>query len=328
MRVEAEIPDVEPEPRELTVSHGLTDRVFRGIILSGALFSLVVLALISGFLLFRGFGVFRDFGFSFFTSSRWEAAADDGSAPASFGVAAMLVGSVVIATIAVVLAVPFAMAVALFLEYYAPQRLKRVLVSVLDMVASIPSVIWGIWGYTILMPHAVGWSKTLNSWLGWIPVFKVPVPIFERSPFIAGMLLAMMILPIITSVTREVYGQAPRDQIDAAYGLGATKWGALRTVVLPFGRSGVVGGTMLGLGRALGETIAVYLVLNLVFKVNFHILASVGGNVASLIASRFGEATPYELKALMAAGLVLFLLTLTVNFMATAVVNRAGKGAK
>ena len=326
--MEAELLDAEPEPRELTVSHGFTDRVFRGIILSGALFSLVVLALISGFLLYRGFGVFKDFGWSFFTSSRWEAAADDGSAPASFGVAAMLIGSVVIATIAVVLAVPFAMAVALFLEYYAPQRLKRVLVSVLDLVASVPSVIWGIWGYTVLMPHAVGWSKTLNDWLGWIPLFKVPAPIFERSPFIAGMLLAMMILPIITSVTREVYGQAPKDQIDAAYGLGATKWGALRAVVLPFGRSGVVGGTMLGLGRALGETIAVYLVLNLVFKVNFNILASVGGNVASLIASRFGEATPYELKALMAAGLVLFLLTLSVNFLATSVVNRSKRAAR
>lgn len=319
---------IEPEPRELVVSHGLTDRVFRGFVLAGALFSLVVLALISAFLLFRGLQVFKDFGFSFFTSSKWEAAADDGSTPASFGVAAMLVGSVVVATIAVLLAVPFAMSVALCLEYYAPQRLKRLLVSVLDMVAAIPSVIWGIWGYTILMPHAVGWSKTLNHWLGWIPVFKVPAPIFERSPFIAGMLLAMMILPIITSVAREVYGQAPRDQIDAAYGLGATKWGALRTVVLPFGRSGVVGGTMLGLGRALGETIAVYLVLNLVFKVNFHILASVGGNVASLIASRFGEATPYELKALMAAGLVLFLLTLSVNFLATSIVNRSRRVAK
>ena len=137
------------------------------------------------------------------------------------------------------------------------------------------------------------------------------------------MLLAMMILPIVTSVAREVYSQAPRDQIDAAYGLGSSKWGAMRTVVLPFGKSGLIGGTMLGLGRALGETVAVYLVLNLVFKVNFHILASVGGNVASLIASRFGEASPYELKALMAAGLVLFFMTLIVNFIATTIVNRS-----
>ncbi len=319
---------VDPAPRVLKVSRGTSDKVFRGIVLAGALFSLVVLALISGFLLYRGFEVFRDFGFSFFTSSKWDAASDDGLIPASYGVAAMLVGSVVIATIAVVVAVPFAMSVALFLEYYVPARLKSVLVSILDLIASIPSVIWGIWGYTILMPHAAGWSKSLNHWFGWFPLFKVPAPIFERSPFIAGLLLAMMILPIITSVAREVYSQAPRDQIDAAYGLGASKWGTMRAVVLPFGRGGLVGGTMLGLGRALGETVAVYLVLNLVFKINFQILASVGGNVASLIAGRFGEATPYELKALMAAGLVLFLLTLIVNFVASAIVTRSAKAAR
>lgn len=319
---------VDPAPRILKVSRGTSDKVFRGVILAGALFSLVVLGLISGFLLYRGFEVFKDFGFSFFTSSKWEAAADDGSIPASYGVAAMLVGTVVISVIAVVIAVPFAMSVALFLEYYVSPRIKTVLVSILDLVASIPSVIWGIWGYTILMPHAVGWSKSLNHWFGWFPLFKVPAPIFERSPFIAGLLLAMMILPIITSVAREVYSQAPRDQIDAAFGLGSSKWGAMRAVVLPFGRGGLVGGTMLGLGRALGETVAVYLVLNLVFKVNFQILASVGGNVASLIATRFGEATPYELKALMAAGLVLFLLTLIVNFVATAIVARSARTAK
>ena len=320
------VPDVTP--RTLTTSRGASDRVFRGFVLAGALLSLVVLGLIFGFLMFRGFEVFRDFGLSFFTSSRWEAAADDGSTPASYGVAAMLVGSVVVSFIAVAIAVPFAMAVALFVEYYVPHRAKPLLVSLLDLVASIPSVIWGLWGYMILMPHAMGWAKSLNAWLDWIPLFRVPAPIFERSPFIAGVLLAMMILPIITSVAREVYGQAPRDQIDAAYGLGATKWGAMRTVVLPFGRSGLVGGTMLGLGRALGETIAVFLVLNLVFKVNFQILASVGGSVASLIATRFGEASPYEIKALMAAGLVLFLLTLVVNFVATSIVARSSRGAR
>jgi phosphate transport system permease protein len=134
-----------------------------------------------------------------------------------------------------------------------------------------------------------------------------------------------MIVPIITSVAREVYSQAPRELIDAASALGGTRWGALRDVVLPFGRSGLVGGTMLGLGRALGETVAVYLTLNLVFEVNFKILASAGGNVASLIATKFGEATDYELKALMAAGLVLFLVTLLVNFGATMIVNKSRK---
>ena len=316
-----------PEPRELEISRGTTDRVFRGFISSGAMLSLVVLALIAGFLLYRGFEIFADFGLGFITSSTWDAGSGDGATPAVFGIAAMLVGSVVTAVIALVIAVPFAIGVSLYLEHYAPRVIRRPLTSLLDLVAAIPSVIYGIWGYFVLMPLAVGWAKTLNSALDWIPLFKVPAPIFERSPFIAGLLLSMMILPITTSVTREVYSQAPRDQIDAAYGLGATKWGAMRTVVLPFGRSGLVGGAMLGLGRAIGETVAVYLVLNLVFKVNFQILASAGGNVASMIATRFGEAGPYELKGLMAAGLVLFVVTLMVNAAATAIVSRSRRSA-
>lgn len=290
-----------------------------------ALFSLVILALIAAFLLFRGLEIFRDFGFSFLTSSTWDAGNPDDPSTASFGIAAMLVGSMVIAVLAMVIAVPFAIAAALFLEFYAPKFLRTILTSVLDLVAAIPSVIYGIWGYAILMPHVEGWAKTLNTYLGWFPLFKVPVPIFGRSPFVAGILLAIMILPIITSVAREVYSQAPRDHIDASYALGGTRWGGIRTVVIPFGRSGLVGGAMLGLGRAMGETVAVFLVLNLVFKVNFQILSSAGGNVASLIATRFGEATPYELKALMAAGLVLFLLTLVVNAGATFIVNKAKK---
>lgn len=314
-------------PRRLTVGRTRSDKLFRGVMSLGGFTSLVVLGLIAAFLLFRGFEIFRDFGFSFITSSTWDAGSGDASAPAHFGVAAMLVGTVVTSLIALVVAVPFAVGVALFFEYYVPPFLKNVFVSLLDLMAAVPSVVYGIWGYSVLMPHAVGWSKSLNDWFGWFPLFRVPAPIFERSPFIAGLLLALMILPITTSVAREVYSQAPRDQVDAAYGLGATKWGALRTVVLPFGKGGLVGGAMLGLGRALGETVAVYLVLNLVFKVNLNVLASAGGNVASLIATRFGEASPYELKALMAAGLVLFILTLTVNMLASAIVTRSRRAA-
>ena len=309
--------------RPITGVRRRSDRVFRGAIAVGALASLGILALIGGFLLFRGLEIFSDFGLGFLTSPVWDAGDVNDPTTARFGIAAMLVGSVVIATIAVVVAVPFAMSAALFIEYYAPRFLRTFLTSVLDLVAAVPSVIWGIWGYTVLMPQVEGWAKTLNHWLGWFPLFSVPAPIFGRSPFVAGLLLAMMILPIVTSVAREVYGQAPRDHVAAAYALGGTRWGALRTVVIPFGRSGLVGGAMLGLGRALGETVAVYLVLNLVFKVNLQILASAGGNVASLIATRFGEASPYEIKALMAAGLVLFLVTLLVNAAATAVVKRA-----
>ena len=314
-----------PDQREIRAYFTPLDKVFRRFVSASALFSLVVLVMIAAFLLYRGFEIFSDFGLKFITTSKWEILDAADPSTATFGIAAMLVGSVITATIAIVIAVPFAMASALFIEYYAPNALRSVLTALLDLVAAIPSVIYGIWGYVVLLPLVEDWSATLNKYLDWIPLFAVRTPIFGRSPFLAGLLLAIMILPIVTSVAREVYSQAPRDLVDATYALGGTKWGGIKTVVLPFGRSGLVGGAMLGLGRALGETVAVYLTLNLVFEVNFKILASAGGNVASLIATKFGEASPYELKGLMAAGLVLFLVTLAVNFMATIIVNRSRK---
>lgn len=314
---------ITPERRQLTTNYTLVDRVFRGSMTAGALFSLVVLALIAAFLLWRGFEIFSDFGFSFITGEIWNIGDPMDTSTAVLGIGAMLVGSVLTAFIAIVIAVPFAIATALFIEYYAPKSVRTALTALLDLVAAIPSVIFGIWGYAVLLPIVEDWSVPLERWLDFIPVFDVPSGIFGRSPFLAGLLLALMITPIVTSVAREVYGQAPRDLVDASYALGGTKWGAIRNVVLPFGRSGLVGGAMLGLGRALGETVAVYLTLNLVFDINFRILGSAGGNVASLIATKFGEATPYELKALMAAGLVLFLVTLLVNFLATVIVNRS-----
>ena len=314
---------ITPERRQLTTNYTLVDRVFRGSMTAGALFSLVVLALIAAFLLYRGFEIFSDFGFSFITGEIWNIGDPMDTSTAVLGSGARLVGSVLTAFIAILFAVPFAIAAALFIEYYAPKSVRTALTALLDLVAAIPSVIFGIWGYAVLLPIVEDWSVPLERWLDFIPVFDVPSGIFGRSPFLAGLLLALMITPIVTSVAREVYGQAPRDLVDASYALGGTKWGAIRNVVLPFGRSGLVGGAMLGLGRALGETVAVYLTLNLVFDINFRILGSAGGNVASLIATKFGEATAYELKALMAAGLVLFLVTLLVNFLATVIVNRS-----
>lgn len=317
--------DTPPDQREIKAYYTKVDKVFRSFVSSAALFSLVVLILIAAFLLYRGFQVFSDFGLGFITNTKWEMVDPNDPATASFGIAAMLVGSVLTATIAIIIAVPFAMASALFIEYYSPRRLRTALTALLDLVAAIPSVVYGIWGYVVLLPLVEDWSATLNKYLDWIPLFAVRTPIFGRSPFLAGLLLAIMILPIVTSVAREVYSQAPRDLVDATYALGGTKWGGIKTVVLPFGKSGLVGGAMLGLGRALGETVAVYLTLNLVFEINFKILASAGGNVASLIATKFGEASAYELKGLMAAGLVLFLVTLAVNFLATVIVNRSRK---
>lgn len=314
-------------PRALTTTPRLSDRVFRGVVTAGGLTALVVLALISLFLYLKSRDVFSTFGFGFITNVQW--IPDDGNAMAtgSYGIAAMLTGTLLTSFLALLFGVPVAVGLALFLTQYAPQWLKRPLTLLVDLMASIPSVVYGLWGFFILMPHAIYWAKLLHKYLGWIPVFEVPAPIFDRSPFIAGLVLSIMIVPIVTAIAREVFSQAPRDRIEAAYALGATKWATIRAVVLPHGRAGITGGAMLGLGRALGETVAVYMVLNLAFDINWRILQSAGGSVASLIVNKFGEATTFEVQGLMAAGLVLFLMTLAVNLLADLIVRLTGKGA-
>ena len=174
------------------------------------------------------------------------------------------------------------------------------------------------------MPSVEYWAKLIHKYFGFVPIFKMEAPVFTRSPFVAGVVLAVMIIPIITSVSREIFSQTPLDRVQAAYALGATRWSMIRAVAIPYGKSGVVGGTMLGLGRAMGETVAVYTVLNIVYQVNWHVLLGAGGNVASMILLKFGEAGPQEIKALMAAGLVLFLLTLLVNSLAEFIVKKSG----
>ena len=311
--------------RRIVAKSGTLDKVFRSFVTAGAMVAFAVLSLIAAYLFARGGSTFRHQGISFFTSSTWNAGDPDNGVAPQFGVAAMLIGSIVVATMAMVFALPFVLGASLFLEYYVSRRIRAVLVSILDLMAAIPSIVYGLWGYLVLMPYAADWAASIHKYLGWIPIFDVQVENYDASPFVASLVLGLMIVPIATAVAREVYSRAPRDQIDAAYALGSTRWGAIRAVVLPYGTSGLVGGMLLGLGRALGETIAVLLTLNLVFKVNFQIFASVGGNVASLIASRFGEAGRDEISALMAAGLVLFVLTLLVNFGASYIVARTSK---
>jgi len=320
---------VIPQARLITTKPRVSDQIFRGIVTAFSFSALIILALIAAFLLLKGFSTLKEQGLGFITNFEWSVTTDDaGKEIADFGLQAMLIGTVVISFIALILAVPLAVLTALFLTFYAPERVKKVLVTIVDLMAAFPSILYGLWGLFILMPMAVYWAELLHKWLGWIPLFDVPQPIFTRSPFIAGLVLAVMIIPIITSVSREVFAQTPLDRVQAAYALGATKWGVIKAVVLPFGANGVVGGAMLGLGRAFGETVAVYFVLNIVFRTNFEILFTQGGNVASMIVLKFGEAGPTEVGALMASGLILFLLTLIVNFIANAVVNRTVKSGR
>lgn len=319
-------PQAAPEKREMHVVYSLGDRIFRRVVTAGAVTSLLVLALIGLFLFARGVEIFRDMGPNFITGTNWTAGSGDGIIPAEFSIGPMLAGTIVTSIIALFFAVPLSIAGALYMEFFAPAKLSARLYRCWTLLQQSLLCFWAM-GSASFFFSSMGerWAALTSHYLGWFPLFNNELGIFGRSPFIAGLVLAAMIVPIITSVSREVYSRTPRELVDSCYALGGTRWGAIRAVVLPFGRSGVVGGAMLGLGRALGETVAVYLLLNLVFKYNFNILESEGGNIASLIATKFGEATPYELKALLAAGFVLFLLTLSVNMAATAVVQRTAK---
>ena len=312
-----------PEKREISVVYNRADKIFRGIVTAGAMTSLLLLGAIGFFLIYRSAGIFRDFGTSFITGTEWLIGEDPNGKDGVFGLGPMIVGSIVVALIALVLAVPLAIGGALYIEFYAPTKMRSILVTLLDLAAAIPSVIFGLWGVVVFTNIGQRWAQLLNDWLGWFPLFSVEFENFGRSPFVAGCVLASLVVPITTSVAREVYSRTPRDLVDTCYALGGSKWGAIRTVVIPFGKSGVFGGAMLGLGRALGETIAVFLLLNLVFSYNYRILESSGGNIASHIAGKFSEATEYELQALLAAGFVLFCITLLVNMVASFIVQRS-----
>ncbi len=314
-----------PAPREITTEPRFTDKVFRGVVTSGGLIAGLLLGLIGFFLVFNGFEAMRAAGLSFITGFDWVDAIPEDGQPASYGIGAMLYGTIVTGILAMLMGVPVAVGTALFLSYYAPEWIKKPMVVVVDVMAAIPSIVYGLWGYFVLMPHAEYWAKLIHKYFGFIPFFDMPAPVFTRSPFIAGLVLAIMIIPIVTAVSREVFAQTPLERIQAAYALGATKWTMIKAVVFPYGRGGVIGGAMLGLGRALGETVAVYTVLNLVYDIRIEVLLSAGGSVASMIVNKFGEADPVELQALMGAGFVLFMVTLLVNFLANYIINKTAR---
>lgn len=295
----------------------------------------VVLALTSAvglFLALRSGQALQVAGPSFLTTSGWE--------PDShrFGIAAVLVGTVLIGLTAVTAALPLSLATALYLSEYAPVRARRLLVTLVDLMAAVPSVVYGLWGFFLLQGQMAGVSRWIATWLGFVPLLQVtgydphdPLASpsqFTSSTFIAGIVVGLMITPICCSVMRESFSQAPVGEREGAYALGATRWGMVRTVVLPFGRGGVIGGMMLGFGRALGETIAVFMIISLTLGIQPHILQKGGSSISALIALRYGEASPFGVSALMAAGLTLFVLTLAVNVGASAIVARSRSGAQ
>ena len=300
------------------------DRRFRRLAAASASSSLVIMGLIAAFLLWKGYEALRVAGLDFFTTFQWS----PNSEPAEFGVASMMYGTFVVAVIALLVAVPVSVGTALFINELAPRRLRKTLTALVDLLAAIPSIVYGLWGRDVLQRDMYGIFDWMADHLSFIPFFAPDGRTFSSSLFVSGLIVALMATPITTSVVREVFAQAPPLEREGALALGATRWGMIRTVVLPFGRGGIVGGSMLGFGRALGETIAVSIGRSSSYdSIPVHILEPGGATVAATIANEFAEASPLGVSALMAAGLALFLVTLFVNLGANLVVSRSRSGA-
>lgn len=299
----------------LTRSSQAADKAFAAVAAAAGILIVITLAGVATFLLVDGLPALT---------------ADAADIPGGEGFVAfvtpLLFGTVLSAVIALVVAVPLSVGIALFISHYAPRRISAALGYVVDLLAAIPSVVYGLWGIAFLAPAAVPVYRWLEKNLSAIPLFAGPTSATGRTMLTAGLVLAVMILPIITAVNREVFLQTPRLQEEASLALGATRWEMIRMTVLPFGRSGIVSGAMLGLGRALGETIAVAMVLSPSGVITANLISPVNSStVAANIALEFPESSGLAVNALIASGLALFVLTFLVNYIARAVIARRGE---
>lgn len=293
------------------------DQIFLGLSKGSGIALLVIMAAIAAFLTWRTVIALGQNEGNFLTTFEWSANAD----PPVFGIAVLAFGTVVSSVIAMALAVPVAVGIALFVSHYAPRRIATPLAYLIDLLAAVPSIVYGLWGALFLVPHLTGLYTWLDDFFGWTQVLSYDGGA-PRSLFTVGILLAIMILPVITNVSREVFKQSPKMQEEAALALGATRWEVIRMSVLPFGRSGVISASMLGLGRALGETMAVATVISPSFLIKPSLLDPGGGTFAQNIAAGFNEAGETGRDALIASGLVLFLITLLVNGAARLIIAR------
>ncbi|HVL06013.1 MAG TPA: phosphate ABC transporter permease subunit PstC [Acidimicrobiales bacterium] len=278
----------------------------------------IVLLAMTLFLLARAWPAVRTAGLGFLTEREWFPDAT----PARFGIAALLWGTLMSSILALAVAVPVAIGSALYVTEYARPAVGRWIGYLVDVLAAVPSVVYGLWGLLFLVPRLVPVQRFLADHFGFIPLFRNPDGIYGKSVFAAAVVLALMVLPIIAAVSREVFRQVPQELREAALALGATRWEVVRTSVLPPSRSGVVGAIILGLGRALGETIAVALVLASTFDIHLRILEPGGNTIAANIATKFGEAGEVGRSALIASGLVLFAITLAATVAARGVIRR------
>ncbi|WP_028050623.1 phosphate ABC transporter permease subunit PstC [Cellulomonas sp. URHD0024] len=326
-----ETPDVVPAtPRPISRRPTGSDRVFTIGSRSVGAVVLVITGGIGLFLAIQAFPTLRHYGLHFLTETEWDPDTQ------KVGILSVLVGTATVALVAMCIAFPLALATALYINEYARPKMRSTLVSVVDLMAAVPSIIYGLWGFFLMQPYLSGVSRWLHAYLGWLPFFHVDSDPhaaqwdqtrYTSSAFIAGVAVSMMVLPMACSVMREVFSQAPPGEREGALALGATRWGVIRSVVLPFGRGGIIGGTMLALGRALGETIAVVLIISPSFDLKFQPLEVGTNTVSALIAGRFGDASPAQLSALLTAGFVLFAITLGINTLAAGVISRSRSGA-
>ena len=322
--------EVEVRPRRISRASTGADAVFAWGSRAVGASVLLVTGGVGVFLGYQAYPTLQRYGFDFFTETQWQPDQD------VIGIAAVLVGTVSVALVAMFFAFPLALLTALYISEYAPERLKSTLVALIDLMAAVPSIVYGLWGFFLIMPHAAELALWLQRHLGWLPIFDVAdtdpdaaiwdASRYTASAFCAGIAVSMMVMPMACAVMRQVFSQTPPGEKEAALALGATRWGMITSVVLPFGRGGIIGGTMLGLGLALAEAIAVVLIVSPAFEIKPRILEVGTTTVSSLIAGRFGEASASQLSALLAAGFVLFLITLVVNTVAAVVVNRSRSG--
>ncbi len=301
------------------------DRLFESVAALAGSTIMLAIALIAIFLLVHAIPSLRANHAHFFTSAQFDTTHSNNLA---FGIRDLFMVTVLSSLCALALAVPVSIGIAVFLTQYAPARLSRPFGALVDLLAAVPSIVFGLWGIFVLAPQLEPMEAFLNRDLGWLFLFKGGNVSLAGGGniFTAGVVLAVMILPIITSVSREVFRQTPNTHIEAAQALGATKWEVVRMTVLPFGRSGAVAASMLGLGRALGETVAVLIILRASARAGNWSLFDGGYTFASKIASAANEfSEPLPTGAYISAGFVLFVLTFIVNAIARAIVGRAVK---
>ncbi len=306
-----------PGPLASPQRAGRADRAFRALTCGCGLVVLVILTLIAVSTTSKAWAAFTHNGFEFFTSTRWAPSAG------VFGSLPFLYGTVITAVIALVLAVPVSIGLALFLSDIAPPRLRRPVGSLVDLLAAVPSVVYGLWGVLVLAPWLMGVYRRIGDLTSPIPVLSrlFAGPSTGRGLFTAGIILALMVVPIITSITREVFDTVPASAKEAAYALGSTRWEMVRASIFPHSQAGMIGAVMLGLGRAMGETIAAALVIGSSPQISAKLFGS-GDSMAAVIANQFGESDGLHRSALIGLGVELFALTIVVNIVARLVIAR------